>query len=305
MTVDKFIVCAPPYMNGSAGVIVLHELCDALIKLGYEAYILIMSHTSEGWDFHCSNNEKLFNPMLSRKIADENNSERIINEILDDGFCIYPEVVQGNPLNAKNVVRYFLYHDGRITGENSNYRDDDFIVSYSPIYIKNSNFILFKPIVDDAMSDIDAPDFSKRTLDLTYFGKGINYANCFLIGKSVELTKDWPSSKSQLANLLKNVRYLYTWDNHSSISVDALYCGARPVLIQKNQFYHDKSDTSFIKYPPHLWLEINNGVGSIENPFDFESKRLEYIKYIEFHKSQWVSRVEEFVNSVKIHFLMR
>ena len=66
MAIHKFIVCAPPYLNGSAGVIVLHELCDALVRLGYEAYILLMQYSNGSWNFNYSDDDKFFNKKLKR-----------------------------------------------------------------------------------------------------------------------------------------------------------------------------------------------------------------------------------------------
>lgn len=299
MAIDKFIVCAPPYMNGSAGVIVLHELCDALVKLGYEAYILLMQYSNGEWDFSYSEDEKHFNKKLLRGYLDSDCMENVINSILDNGICIYPEVVKGNPLNARNVARYFLYHEGKITGKNSNQGESDFIMAYSSAFVKNSHMELYKPVVDDAMHASGAPAAKDRSLNLTYFGKGVNHANCFLINDSVELNKDWPKTKEQLATLLRSTRYLFCWDNYSSIAVDALHCGAIPVLIQKNQTIDENNQDGS---PPYLWLVIKDGVGSIEHPPDYEQKRDAYLKIISQRKSEWLEKVNSFALASVHHF---
>lgn len=299
MTTNKFIVCAPPYMNGSAGVVVLHELCDALIKLGYETYLLLMNHSEGVWDFHYSDDEKFFNPKLARGRLLSTEMESVVNSILDEGICIYPEVVQGNPLNAKNVVRYFLYYDGQITGKKSEYLKSDFILTYSPTYINPYNMELFKPAIDDSMNDHGAPGHSDRTLDLTYFGKGLKHANCFLVKDTIELSREWPKTKEQLATLLKNTRYLYCWDNYSSVVLDALHCGAIPVLMQKEQFIKDTEQKNF---PPCAWLEEKDGKAAICIPNDFDEKRSGYLNHISREKSEWFGRVDLFVEEIKIFF---
>ena len=299
MAINKFIVCAPPYLNGSAGVIVLHELCDALVKLGYEAYILLMQYSNGSWNFNYSDDDKFFNKKLKRNRLDSDQIESAINSLLDNGIRIYPEVVQGNPLSAKNVVRYFLYHEGKITGKSSNQGESDFIVAYSSVFVKNYHMELFKPVVDDAMHDAGAAASKDRSLYLTYFGKGVNYANCFLIDNSVELAKDWPQTKEQLATLLRSTRYLFCWDNHSSIAVDAIHCGAIPVLIQKNQFI---DENELDRSPPYLWLVINDGVGSIEHPPDYEQKRAAYLKMIAQRKSEWLENVNSFALAAVHYF---
>ena len=41
----RFIICAPAYGHQSAGVTVLHSLCDRLNKLGYPAAIIFSGKT--------------------------------------------------------------------------------------------------------------------------------------------------------------------------------------------------------------------------------------------------------------------
>ena len=112
----KFVVCAPPYANHSAGIIILHELLDALIGLGHDAYIAFMTHANGEWTFHSPTSDAGFNPGLRKTVLSEYEHGLAVNDALDNGICIYPEVVVGNPLQAKRVARYFLYDDGGITG---------------------------------------------------------------------------------------------------------------------------------------------------------------------------------------------
>ncbi|MEY3664060.1 MAG: hypothetical protein RLZZ153_242 [Pseudomonadota bacterium] len=302
MKKHKFVICTPPYANNSAGIIILHELCDALVKNGHEAYVALM-HMSEGqWDFHYPVSEEGFHPGLQRTVVDPVEYERAVNDALDNGICIYPEIVQGNPLMAKRVARYFLYYDGGISGVKSDYSVSDYLIAFNPIYIENPNAILFKPPIDSAMSDEGAPAFGSRTLDLTFFGKGPKYTDCFLVGGTVELSKAWPRTKAELAALLRSTRYLYTWDCHSAVNMDAMFCGARPVLMQSKQLEIDvvPVDQSYMS----LMIPIESiEDGSFDAAVDgYESRRAAFVADMKGQVDRWVSNVRGTVDGMVAFF---
>ncbi len=92
-----YYVYAPPYTEASGGIRAMHYFCHALNLLGEEAYIMtdVVSN-------------KLRTPILTSHIQTQHiqtNREPI---------AIYPEIVDGNPLGLKNVVRYLLNLPGRI-----------------------------------------------------------------------------------------------------------------------------------------------------------------------------------------------
>jgi hypothetical protein len=41
----------------------------------------------------------------------------------------------------------------------------------------------------------------------------------------------WPRTKKELALLLRNCRFLYSWDLLSQTNIDALFCGSIPVIM--------------------------------------------------------------------------
>ena len=298
MKKHKFVICTPPYANNSAGIIVLHELCDALVKNGHEAYIALM-HMSEGqWDFHYPVSDEGFHPGLQRTVVDPVEYERAVNDALDNGICIYPEIVQGNPLMAKKVVRYFLYYDGGISGVKSDYGSSDYLLAFNKIYIANPHGVLFKVPIHPSMNDEGAPLFESRTLDLTFVGKGSKYADCFLVPGSAELSKSWPKSKPELAALLRSTRYLYTWDCYSAVIADALFCGARPVLMQGEQLKMDLDEPD----PDYMSLLIapDSIHPMVVPPQTNEYERIRSI-FINKTKKQlecWFVDVEDTVNDI-------
>lgn len=294
----KFVICTPPYANNSAGIIVLHELCDALIRHGHEAYVAFIHMTAGRCTFHYPLSDEGFNPSLKRMSLDKVEYERAVNDALDNGICIYPEIVQGNPLLAKRVVRYFLYYDGGITGIKSSLDKTDYILSFHPWYFKCANRILYKPVVDVSMHDEGAPSFDSRCLDLTFFGKGPNYAKCHLVHGSVELPKAWPKSKAELAALLRNTRYVYTWDYHSSLNLDAVLCGARPVLMQTKQLELDGFSLGPDGFGVFLSPSSMDLHGKLVEPNDYSQRRSSFVDGIRVEIGRWMDSVREFSDDV-------
>ena len=96
---QKYLIYTPSYNPQSGGIIVLHKLCHMLNNLGAHAFL-----------FHDKiDNVNYFNtnPEYLTPIADLS----ILNQ---DPIVIYPEIVIGNPLNAKHVVRWLLNRPGVI-----------------------------------------------------------------------------------------------------------------------------------------------------------------------------------------------
>ena len=69
---------------------------------------------------------KFFSKLIRQPFRRFKTSERFVSKILkkfpgkfdlSDLIVIYPEIVFGNPLGAKNVVRWFLHNPGFFSGK--------------------------------------------------------------------------------------------------------------------------------------------------------------------------------------------
>ncbi len=291
------LVCAPPFHNSSAGIIVLHELCDALIQLGYAAYIVLIDTTKAEWAFHLSEEPRFYDINLKRAPLPTNLVEWS-RDVLNKGITIYPEIVSGNPLNAKNVVRYFLNSDGVIFGKKSNYQLGDYCLAFDKVYFEHPNAILYKPATSIFFNEDNSKPWKDRNLNLTYYGKGPKYATCFRVEGSIILSGDWPKSKAELALLLKNTKYLFCWDSQTGVISDAIFCGAKVVLLQFSQANEKKLKESQGGEFPYLTCKIDgNRVTVIDNP-NYENIKNKYIERFNFYQKNWLTNVDSTIINI-------
>ena len=66
------------------------------------------------------------------------------------------------------------------------------------------------------------------------------------------LTRDWPTDKNQLDHMLRACRYFFTWDSVSQTNVDAVACGATPIMMHERQLARPESGRGVL---PKIRLE--------------------------------------------------
>lgn len=99
-----YLIFAPSYTYKSSGVKALHFLCHRLNKLGHRAYI--WPQDPQGFGCH---------PDLDTPILPPQTHNYFLGNDIDP-IIVYPDTTQGNPLNAKRVVRYLLAPAGKYGG---------------------------------------------------------------------------------------------------------------------------------------------------------------------------------------------
>jgi hypothetical protein len=254
----KFIVTAPPYNPKSAGCIMLYLLCDELKGLGYDAEIMQFDKPKK---------------------------------IDDKSIVIYPEVIEGNPLEAKNVVRYYLNREGFASGNRVNASPNDFILSFDKLYYSNPHaFLRYENINPHFYFDGAKPTL-ERSLDCTYFGKGIMYSNeCKVIEGTIEITRTAPAEKQGLADLLRQTRFLFTYDVCTALNSEAIICGAIVVPLMFHPYKEEELSFPFASAKED----------SIYIPDDYEEKRKEYLSRILNHNL--AEQTESFAQKAIAHF---
>ena len=254
----KFVVTAPPYNNKSAGAVMLYTLCDELKRLGFDAEIMQFDKAAP---------------------------------IPDDAIVIYPEVIDGNPLKAKNVVRYFLNREGYASGNKVNAGPNDFILAFNKLYHPNPHAIVrIENLTKHAYLAGSKPTM-ERKLDCTYIGKGLFYSDkCKVIEGTIEITRTAPAEKQGLADLLRQTRFLFTYDSCSALSAEAILCGAVVVPLMFHPYTAEEIECPFATVSEN----------AIFIPDDYEEKRKDYLSMV--LNFDLAKQTEEFAKKAIKHF---
>ena len=299
----SFLIAARP-IDKSAGIVVLHRLADALIKLGHKAYIIFYSGNPAKANFHWSNNQSYYDKELLHTEFDRTPDDKTyIKKLIAESYVIYPEVISGNPLNAKRAVRYFLNSDGVLTGTPSNYSEKDYKLTFDPIFKRDANSILSTIITDKLFTRSDSAPEAGRTLDITFIGKGQMFGPVYTIHNSTIITRNWPDSKMGLARLLKSTRYFFSWDAVSSTNCDALLCGAKPVFLRCNKNEKTNLEQGLYGPFPHIEGSFKNNIFEPKTSHaEFGKKREKFIENYLNKAKNWLCDVEKTVNLIEEFF---
>ena len=261
----KFCISAPERNNSvSAGVNALYELCDDLTTLGYNSTILLWSES---------------------------------HTLQDDDIVIYPEVITGNPLGAKNIVRYVLNREGVLTGKGMDASPNDFIFSWAKIYHPNSHASLLKYSIPETFNDIETKYTLDRNIDCTYIGKGSMYTQCSIVKNTIDINKNNPISKLALADLLRNTRFLYTYDTLTSVINEAILCGAMIVPLYWSPFTEEEMNNSEYKFP---YVDVSQNHVNI--PLTYFNDRSRYVQNIKTHNNSYLKKLNVIADQMIGHF---
>ena len=215
----KFIIYAPPFDENSGGNLALHRLCDLLNKQGERAYIWLWGGQSQP---HKSGICERFNTPFAK-----------ISDLSDNAIVVYPEVVSGNPLMAKNVVRWLLYKPGFFTGEVNYGKDELFFYSQKE----------FIP------PEFNTPEENRLGIWLSFLDvyRQTNYGRrkgtCYILrkGKNRKIVHNIKNSilidgksNQEIAEIFNNTKCCISYDLHTAYTAYAALCGCIPIVIPES-----------------------------------------------------------------------
>jgi len=273
----KYIIYAPSYSEYSGGAIVLHKLCDLLNKNQQQAYIWPMGkpitfNFIEYIYYAYIKLKDLFKVMLYGRTKPKYLNPIADKEDLIDSVIVYPETVNGNPLKAKHVVRWFLNKPGAITGK-INYGKEELSFYFQEAF---KDHHLNRNSDDKLM----VTDFNEDVFSQTNFGK--REGRCFILrkGKNRQLKHNIQKheivdtlSHKKMAKVFNKVEYCYSYDMHTMYSVFASMCGCKSVVVPE-------SDMSLDEWQPikELRYGIAYGEDGIDKAVVTREKMIQYQK---------------------------
>lgn len=245
----RIVIYSPRQKWG--GPIVLHVLCKCLNELGYDATVF---YSDVGVKNDCKNRVTYWRKIIGYYIKDttkivlskiDSKNRAIYNGyrnyaihgckrkftpfIKENDIVIYPDIVYGNPLGAKNVVRYLLYYY-QYKNDPKAYDDTDIFVAFREEFndneLNHDNFIMTIPYFD--LEYYKQTNFAKRE------GK------CYIIRKGKD-RDDLPSSldgiiiddlaEDDKIKVFNESEYCISYDLQTAYSSLAALCGCKSVIV--------------------------------------------------------------------------
>ena len=257
-----WIVCSPPFSHTSAGIRVLHRLSSMLVTQG-----------------DCS---------------------RVVGHVQVGGHCfakhdvvVYPEVVRGNPLGAKRVVRYVLNAPGLLGGD-THYAPSELVIYHSPalekcakqasgdgqahlVAISAINPACFYPAqVIATMSAFPSGKAEWGEKIAIYVGKG-DRAKAPWPENALEITREWPASGSATEALLRSCTDVFCYDTFTAVLDEATLCGARVWVPKDGQWTLWMTSPSF----PLIGQDWNADAFRKRHEYMWEEQSTEAVKRLQ------------------------
>lgn len=240
------------------GTLVLSALCKTFRDLGYDARVMFtyalqsgpnttvgcrkdtMKHLTKQWIGHLLNKvfkKKCFfakNQLQKSPLTTMPGIKIQYNPFFNrnNTIVIYPEVMYGNPLGAKHVVRWLLFHY-KHENESGAYGEKDMFVCYRKIF--NSPALNPKEV----------------TLHINYFDNqlyrqynfGPRSGKCYILRKG-KSRKDLPKhfdgpvydndmTQEELVKMFNEYEYCYSYDTQTFYSIIAMACGCKSVVVME------------------------------------------------------------------------
>ncbi|MWV29458.1 hypothetical protein [Aurantiacibacter rhizosphaerae] len=228
----NYLVHAPAWDANSGGSIFLHNLVHVLRGLGEDAKIWPWYRDPERGLVHrlrslqrkpsllLGYGRKFLNPELDTPLAN-------FDDFRDDSIVIYPEIRLGNPMGARNVVRWLLYRPGL---------EHPYKFTHNEMFFRAGE-----------MSDI--PEITGGASELFVWQRNPAYRNekrnnrngaCFLVRKGHEKPRIPETAKAiqidgknhqEVAEIFNSCETFYSYDEASFYSQYAAICGCTSVVV--------------------------------------------------------------------------
>ncbi len=245
MSQYKYIIYAPIYDETVGGAIVMHKLCHLINECGGQAYLYPFVPSFE---LHHYNIQEI--GLYIKAIHDASQVANFrVNPAFktpvitprdnlvagDDCIVVYPEIAFGNPLRAKNTVRWLLhnpgFHTGRVyfgSGE-VYYRHGDSLLD---------NFQFHGSVVSDVVLRVQHVPLDLYIDDAPPQRDRSGTAYCLRKGKGRPAVHDLDDSilidgktHAETAAIFKSVKRFISYDPYTHYSYFAAIAGCESVVV--------------------------------------------------------------------------
>lgn len=229
-----YFILAPPYTQDVGGIIFLHRLVHELRQIGEEA-VLVPFPTKLRWHFRRWTNWIRRRPFFV--VSQEFDTPVTWRwRVPSWGIAVYSEVFHGNPLNAKNVVRWLLYHPGKLGGPKTFVSDEMFFTDGNMMDVPELTGgapVLHLWWVNPTYSDRGNPSRSGSC----YMKRKGNEAD-FVHGPEARCLDKL--SHAEIAEAFNTCERFYSYDDATMYSLFAAICGCDSIVISSR--YRDRDD---------------------------------------------------------------
>jgi hypothetical protein len=225
-------------------------------------------------------------------------------------IVIYPEVFLTKIFPDSNTVWYVGHKPGALKNGHLPAIDaNTFVIAHSKILYPNPSAVLFFPLQDRVFSDVNyVPPPSARVRSATYTGKGHLFGGIGIVTGTELITRTVPASKTELKAMLLSSRFVFTFDSWTNVIVEAILCGAVPVILRFDPF--TKSEVSQSELGPLPVLEfsdvvLRDGQWHFREPHLeawFELERLHFLTRLAARIDSYESDLESVYRAVMSHF---
>jgi len=311
LVINRYVIHSLQFNEKAGGVVALHHLCHLLNKKGVKAYMyfnpnyyLSIKRIIKLLLFYFGLKRKYFidykhlkvGVINAFKLLKYNRFKNFItptsSKIKNETIVIYPEITDGNPLNASNVVRWFLHKPGFHTGTVNYGKNELYFFNQ-----KSFNDININPNTDTLLRII-------LIRDDIFYNKGLErQGSCYAIrkGKGKKIVHDLKDSVlidnlslEEISMIFNTTEFFYSYDIKTMYYRYAVICGCKPIVIP---------DEGISKEEWQPEEELRYGIAYGVNDLDYAENTKElFFKTLEKMKEENIFMIERFIEKCDSFF---
>lgn len=310
---QRFVIVSPHQSYG--GSLVLHQLCKCLSEQGFDAKIFYIDRPPRKNEHYFKSFLRclycavasaikymavwLFKSMRIREYAGflytpvKGCKRKYFPIVGKDTIVVYPEIVYGNFLKGKRVVRWLLYHNP--------YKGYD-------AYGNNDLVIAFRDVFNDIVLNPNGRKITINTFDFdlykqTNFGK--RSGKCYIVRKG-KIRKDLPDNfdgviiddllEPEIVHVFNECEYCYSYDTQTLYSTIAAICGCISIVIPEE----GKTREDYLDSNEKGWgIAYGESTEQIEFAIATRHKCIDRFKHLQEDNSK---NVDEFIQMCEDYF---